>query len=498
MVQSEVDPQSFRTWFVPIKPLKLEERVLTIQVPNKFFYEWLEEHYIQVLRKVLTTMLGAEARLAYWIPKPNQTPIHKTPILPAGNAQQVTVSKDLEKHYGQLPVRAERPNIQQGQNGYGNYNNNYNKQGGQPHEIRNPFVVPGIQKLKFDSQLNADYTFDTYVEGDCNRLARSAGYAIGKKPGSSAFNPLTIFSNVGLGKTHLAHAIGNEVKRNFPDLRVLYVPAEQFTNQFIDSMKSGSSNDFVQFYAQMDVLIIDDIQFLANKIKTQDIFYFIFNTLHQAGKQLIFTSDRAPKDLEGIEDRLLSRFKWGLSADLQVPSVETRLAIILQKMEQDGIDMPQSVAEYLSYNVRSNIRELEGILISLIAQAALNQRDIDLTLAAEVIGKFVEDVSTKTIDVDFVQRVVADYYKIPLDKLKDKDRTRIIATARQLSMYFARTLCGKSLVEIGKAFGGRDHTTVMHACQTVEEMLRKDQAFRIATEDIQSKIKAMLPPSQRH
>jgi chromosomal replication initiator protein len=469
IVQEEIDPQSFRTWFVPIKPLKLDGRVLTIQVPNKFFYEWLEEHYVQILRKIVSMALGSDGRLEYWIPKGQPANIYKTYTpLPNSNVP-ITVSKDLEKHYGQIPVRAERTEGQ----------------------IRNPFVIPGIQKVRIDSQLNADYTFKNYIEGDCNRLARSAGVAIARKPGSSAFNPLTIYSDVGLGKTHLAHAIGNEVKQLFPNKQVLYVPAEQFTNQFIDAMKSNTSNDFVNFYTQIDVLIVDDIQFLANKIKTQDIFFFIFNTLHQSGRQLILTCDRPPKDLVGIEDRLLSRFKWGLSADLQVPSLETRLAIIQLKMEQDGIDMPHQVAEYISYNVRSNIRELEGILIAMIAQAALNQRDIDIALASEVMSKFVEDVAQE-INVEFIQRVVADYYKIPIEQLKEKTRTKLIVIARQLSMYLSKNICGKSLAEIGRAFGGRDHTTVLHACRSVEEMLQTDPIFRTAAEGIKEKINSML------
>lgn len=470
IVQEEIDPQSFRTWFVPIKPLKLDGRVLTIQVPNKFFYEWLEEHYVQILRKVMQLVLGEDGRLEYWIPKNQpQVNIYKTQAAAPNNIGQITVSKDLEKHYGQIPVRAERTDGQ----------------------IKNPFVIPGIQKVKVESQLNSDYTFQNYIEGDCNRLARSAGLAIARKPGSSAFNPLTIYSDVGLGKTHLAHAIGNEVKQLYPNKQVLYVPAEQFTNQFIDAMKTNTSNDFVNFYTQIDVLIVDDIQFLANKMKTQDIFFFVFNQLHQSGRQLILTSDRPPKDLVGIEDRLLSRFKWGLAADLQVPSLETRLAITQLKMEQDGIDMPHQVAEYISYNVRSNIRELEGVLIAMIAQAALNQREIDIALASEVMSKFIENVAEE-INVEFIQRVVADYYKIPIEQLKEKTRTRLIVVARQLSMYLSKTICGKSLSEIGRAFGGRDHTTVLHACRTVEEMLQKDPVFRIAAEGIQQKINTML------
>ena len=250
-------------------------------------------------------------------------------------------------------------------NGHGN-GTPYEPGGIDTQVIKNPFVIPGIKKLKIDPQLNTALTFETFIEGDCNRLARSAGVAVAKKPGGTAFNPLVIFGDVGLGKTHLAHAIGNEVVRKFPNKSILYVSSEKFTNQIIESIKNNAVNDFVNFYQLVDVLIVDDIQFLANKLKTQEIFFHIFNQLHQNGKQVVLTSDRPPKDLEGMEERLISRFKWGLSADLQAPDLETRIAILESKMTREGLEIPQDVSEFICYNIKNNIRELEGVLVPLM------------------------------------------------------------------------------------------------------------------------------------
>lgn len=449
-IKKNINAQSFTTWFEPIRPLRLEGSVLTIQVPNKFFYEWLEEHYVDILKEAIQVEIGANAQLEYLIP--NKTTVPQTPSFK---------KKDLETHA------------------------NGTMQG---NKIKNPFVIPGIQKLKIDSQLNASYTFENFIEGDCNRLARSAGLAIAKRPGKTAFNPLMIYGDVGLGKTHLAHAIGNDVLEHYPDKIVLYVSSERFTNQFIEALSNNAISDFIRFYQMVDLLIVDDIQFLENKQKTQDIFFSIFNHLHQSGKQLILTSDRPPKELEGIEERLISRFKWGLSADLQVPSLETRMAIIQKKMDNDGVDLPPNVLEFISYNVRSNVRELEGVLISIIAQAALNQREIDLDLAKEVISKFVDNIAND-ITVELIQKIVAEHYEIPIEKLKEKTRKRFVVRARQLSMYLAKQLSNRSLKQIGTAFGGRDHSTVIHACQTIEAMLENDTRFKTEVSDIAKRLK---------
>ena len=276
--------------------------------------------------------------------------------------------------------------------------------------------------------------------------------AVAAKPGGTAFNPLVLFGDVGLGKTHLAQAIGNEVLKENNGKTVLYVSSEKFTNQIIDSIRNNAVNDFVNFYQLIDVLIVDDIQFLANKQKTQEIFFHIFNQLHQNGKQIIMTSDRPPKDLDGMEERLISRFKWGLSADLGTPDLETRMAILASKMDQEGLEIPHDVTEFICYNIKNNIRELEGVLISLVAQSSLNRREIDLELAKEVIKNFVNQMS-KEITVEFIQKLVADHFDVPVEKLKGQTRKRGIVIARQLSMYLAKNLTNKSLKAIGENFG---------------------------------------------
>jgi chromosomal replication initiator protein len=290
IIKDNIPAQSFKTWFEPIKALRLEGNVLTIQVPSLFFYEWLEEHYVGLLRKTVKKQLGEEGRLEYNIVvEKSSTTIPFTTNMPSNGNGAEGKNQSMP-----MPVALNK-------------------------DIKNPFVIPGLKKLQVDPQLNANYTFENFVEGDCNRLARSAGYAVAAKPGGTSFNPLMIYGGVGLGKTHLAQAIGNEIKRSMPDKLVLYVSCEKFTQQFVDALKNNNINDFVNFYQAMDVLIMDDVHNFAGKEKTQDIFFHIFNHLHQSGKQLIVTSDKAPKDLAGLEERLLSRFKWGLSADLQVP-----------------------------------------------------------------------------------------------------------------------------------------------------------------------------------
>jgi chromosomal replication initiator protein len=345
--------------------------------------------------------------------------------------------------------------------------------------------------MQIDPQLNSNYTFENFIEGDCNRLARSAGLAVAKNPGKTAFNPLVIFGDVGLGKTHLAQAIGNQVLRLMNNKTVLYVSSEKFTNQIIDSIKNNAVNDFVNFYLLMDVLIVDDIQFLADKQKTQEIFFHIFNQLHQSGKQIILTTDRPPRDLNGMEERLISRFKWGLSADLQAPDLETRMAILEAKMNEEGIDIPLDVNEFICYNIKNNIRELEGVLVSLVAQSSLNNRNIDIDLAKEVIKNFVSTMS-REITVDFIQELVAEHFKVPVETLSGKTRKRSIVIARQLSMYLAKNLTNKSLKAIGDNFGGRDHSTVIYSCKAVHDLMDTDLIFKDTVSELEKKIRMSL------
>ncbi|MBW6492108.1 MAG: chromosomal replication initiator protein DnaA [Lentimicrobium sp.] len=463
IIKDNINYQSYKTWFSPIKPTKLEDSVLTIQVPSQFFYEWLEEHYINLLKKTIKNELGPMGRLEYSIimesPNDNRNPY--TIQVPASNKSA------LGNPSVNLPI-------------------DINK--GSSKEIPNPFVIPGLRKIKVHSQLNESYSFDSFVEGDCNRLARSAGYAVATNPGKTAFNPIFIYSLTGLGKTHLAHAIGIQVKNQFPDKTVLYVTTEQFIQQFIDAVKNNNQNDFVHFYQMIDVLLMDDIQFLSGKEKTQDVFFHIFNHLHQNGKQLVITSDKSPVEMKGIEPRLLSRFKWGLAADLQVPDLETRIAILQKHLYKDGIEMPADVIEYLAYSITTNVRELEGALISLMAHSSLNKKAITIELARQMIDKFVKN-SSKEISIDYIQKVVCDFFNIHVDHLNSKTRKREIVQARQLAMFFSKKHTKSSLATIGLHCGNKDHATVLHACRTVNNLIETDKQFRNYVEEIEKKIK---------
>ncbi len=461
IIKDNVNMQSFRTWFEPIRPVKIENEILTIQVPSQFFYEWLEEHYVNLLRKTIKRELGETAGLEYQI------------IVENGN--------------GANPQTINYPANQNG----GNLNNEVNMPLKLGTTIKNPFVIPGIRKVNIDPQLNPTYNFESFVEGECNRLARSAGYAVANKPGGTAFNPLVIYGGVGLGKTHLAQAIGNMIKVKFSSKTVLYVSSEKFSSQFYEAVRSNSINDFIHFYQLIDVLILDDIQFFANKERTQDILFHIFNHLHQNKKQLILTSDRPPKDLEGIEDRLLSRFKWGLAADLQVPDFETRVAILEKKMYTDGIELPKEVVEFVAYNIKTNVRELEGALISLLAQSSLNRKEVDIDLAKKIVKNFVKNIS-REVSVEFIMKTVCDYFDVPIDKLKEKTRKRAIVQARQLSMFLAKNLTKNSLKVIGKHFGGRDHSTVIHSCQAIQNLMDTDNKFKDQVEEIRKKIQLSI------
>jgi len=458
LIKDNVSPQNFKTWFEPIQPIRLEDKVLTIEVPSQFVYEWLEEHYLDLLRKTIRHELGTQGRLEYSIVMENAFNNSKpyTVKFPAKN------NNSLKNHAVTMPLDISTT-------------------------IRNPFIIPGLKKLDVDSQLNASYSFENYVEGDCNRLARSAGFAVAGKPGGTSFNPLLIYGGVGLGKTHLSHSIGIEIKNNFPNKTVLYVPSDRFMHQFVDSVKNNSQNDFVHFYQMIDVLIIDDIQFFAGKERTQDVFFQIFNHLHQNNKQIILTSDKPPVDLQGMEQRLLSRFKWGLSADLQIPDLETRIAILKKKMYMDGIELPNEITEYVAMSISSNVRELEGALISIIAQSSLNKKPITLELAKQMIDKFVKN-TVHEISIDYIQKVVCDYFDLPLEVLKSKTRKREVVQARQLAMYFSKNMTKSSLSNIGIHCGGKDHATVLHACRTVNNLMETDKKFKTYVTDIQKRI----------
>ncbi len=462
VIRDNIHSQSFKTWFEPIVPVKLENNVLTIQVPSQFFYEWLEEHYIVLLRKTIKKELGPEGRLEYSIIMDS----HQGPAGPLAINYPTSNQKATKNPYVSMPIDLNR---------------------GTSKDIPNPFIIPGLKKIKVESQLVESYSFENFIEGECNRLARSAGYAVAENPGKTAFNPLLIFSPTGLGKTHLAHAIGLHVKTNYPEKTVLYVQTEQFINQYIESVRNNNQNDFVHFYQMIDVLIIDDIQFLAGKEKTQDVFFHVFNHLHQSGKQLVITSDKPPVELKGMEPRLLSRFKWGLSADLQMPDLDTRVAILRRKLYNDGLSVPNEVIEYLANSITTSVREMEGALISIIAQSSLNKKAITMDLARQMIDKFVKNTA-KEISIDYIQKVVCDYFGLPVDQIHAKTRKREVVQARQVVMYFSKKHTKSSLATIGLQCGNKDHATVLHACKTIANLIDTDKQFRTYAIEIDKKI----------
>jgi chromosomal replication initiator protein len=456
--------KAFDTWFVPIVPLQLDGSTLIVQVPSPFFYEWIEDHYIDLLKRVIRMQLGPNGMLKYSIVMDQTIPTEplKT-TLPSHNNRHT-----VQNPMSDLPVNINKDNTR---------------------EIPNPFVIPGIQKTRINSQLSPNYTLENFVEGDCNRLARSAGYAVAEKPGTTSFNPLLLHSNVGLGKTHLANAIGLKTKELHPDKVVLYVTSEQFMAQYAEAGRTGTTNDFIHFYEQIDVLIIDDIQFWSGKgQKTQEAFFHIFNHLHQRNCQIIITSDKAPGELQGLEPRLISRLKWGLNADLQAPDVETRKAILRQKLQNDGIEMSDEVIEYIAYNINTNVRELEGALISLIAQSSLNRKQITLELTKQMIDKYVQN-STREITIDYIQKVVCDSLDLPVESIQQTSRKREIVQARQLSMYFAKKITKSSLAVIGMQCGNKDHATVLHACKQIENLRQTDRYIRNLVDELEKKFK---------
>src|SRR5690554_5665770 len=458
-IKDNISPQAFKTWFEPIQAVKLTDKALSIQVPSKFFYEWLEEHYVKILKVSLTKELGEGAKLVYVI-KMENTYGNKQPF-----TEKIPSSNRVPAKEQEVDVAIKNKNP----------------------ELRNPFIIPGIRNVKVESQLNPNYNFDSFLEGDSNRLARSAGMAVANKPGGTSFNPLLVFGGVGLGKTHLAHAIGVEIKDKYPEKTVLYISAEKFTQQHIESVRKNTRNDFIHFYQIIDVLIVDDIQLLTGKTGTQDVFFHIFNHLHQNGKRVILTSDKVPVDMIDIEQRLLSRFKWGLSAELQHLDFETRVSIIENKLYRDGVEMPEDIIEFLANNIKTNIRELEGAIISFIAHSSFNRKEVTIDLARKIVDNYVKHTK-REVSIDYIQKVVSDYFQMDVDTLQSKTRKRHIVQARQLAMFFAKKFTKASLASIGSQIGKRDHATVLHACKTVDNLCETDKQFRKYIEDLSKKL----------
>lgn len=464
IIKDNVNSKTFSTWFAPIKAISLDNSILTIQVPSPFYYEWLEQHYVELIGKTIKRVLGKEGGLEYRIQMDSASQNNNE----EGGVMQLPGGRSKGRHRDgnmvQMDYLIEDPN-----------------------KIKNPFIIPGMKRIQINPQLNENLSFDNYIEGDCNRLARNAGKSIAQKPGVTNFNPFIVFGTTGCGKTHLLQAVGNEILMKHPHKTVLYVSAEKFINQFIDHSKRNEINDFIHFYQLIDVLLLDDIHFFTSAPKTQDVFFAIFNHLHQSGKQIVMSSDTPPRDLEGLQERLLSRFRWGLPAEITMPDYETRRAILTLKMKQEGLVVSDDVVDYIAFNVKDNIRDLEGTVISLFAHATLNKKEIDLKLAKEAIVNFVK-VRERELDIKGIQKMVCEFFGVSVEDILSKTRKQEIVSARQISMYLAKKYTKQSYKSIGKAFNGKDHTTVMYSCKTVEDRMDTDEEYKEHFLELQRKV----------
>ncbi|MDO4763345.1 MAG: chromosomal replication initiator protein DnaA [Flavobacteriaceae bacterium] len=444
---------SFDLLFKKVQPLSLVGERLTLSVPSNFYKEYIENYYLPLLSPALKKYIGRGAKLFYSVA---ESTLKKT-------------EPETPKTSASVPLIQEvRPPVKQG-------------------EVRNPFAVPGVKKVSVESNLNTALSFDNFIEGESNKFASTVAKTIAARPGETAFNPLFIHGGVGVGKTHLAHAVGLEVKNKFPEKIVLYLSSEKFIQQFVAAAKSQNKTDFGNFYQMVDVLIIDDIQFLSGKAATQDMFFHIFDHLHQNKKQIILTSDKAPVDIQDIQERIVSRFKWGLSAEIKSPDFGTRKKIITDKLHRDGIVLPEEMIDFLASEVKSNVRELIGVINSVIAHSMIYKSDLSLDLLKEVINKIANN-QKKTINIAHIQEVVCDYFGIRKEHLLSKTRKREIALPRQLAMYFSKEYTSATYARIGEETGGKDHTTVMHAHKTIIDQSKMDKDIKKYIKDLKEKI----------
>ncbi|MFC4768473.1 chromosomal replication initiator protein DnaA [Effusibacillus consociatus] len=438
LLENTLSKPSFETWFKATRPLSLEGNTLVVGVPNDFARDWLESRYLGIITETLSALTLSDMTVKFVIPQ---------------IAEEQFENKEVR--------RIKEPN-------------------GRADKDLNEEYIP--------SALNPKYTFETFVIGAGNRFAHAAALAVAEAP-AKAYNPFFIYGGVGLGKTHLMHAIGHYVLEHNPSAKVMYISSEKFTNEFINSIQYNRTDDFRNKYRNIDVLLIDDIQFLAGKEQTQEEFFHTFNTLHEESKQIIISSDRPPKDIPTLEDRLRSRFEWGLITDIQPPDLETRVAILRKKAKADGLNIPNDVIMYIANKIDTNIRELEGALIRVVAYSSLINHDLSADLAAEALKDIISDSKPKAITITEIQKVVGEHFHLQIDDFKAKKRTKAVAFPRQIAMYLARELTDFSLPKIGDEFGGRDHTTVIHAHEKISKELENNFSLRQTVENLKEKIK---------
>lgn len=447
IIKDNVTLEAFNSWFRPIVPESWKDNVLTIIVPSSFYAEYLDEHYCSLLKKTFTRVMGPEAKLFYSI------------VL----AKDTDTKVECKSGYV-IPVKENAES------------DNYN-----------PFPE-NPNRRRIEPQLNPHYTFDTFVEGSCNKLARSAGMKIAENPGKNTFNPIFIYGGSGLGKTHLAQAIGWATLEKHPEKKVLYVDSNRFQAQYTNAHLQKRVNDFIAFYQGIDLLIVDDIQFFAGKTGTQSIFFQIFNHLQLNGKQIILIADQSPKLLQGLDDRMLTRFRWGLNAEIVSPNSETRKAILKSKVSTDGLVIPENVLDYIADHVSDSVRELEGVINSLLAQSTLTDAEINLELVRKVVNSLVA-APERTVTVASIQEAVCDYYGLEPHMLQSNSRKREVVQARQIAMYLARKYTRVSLSSIGEQIGNRDHATVLYAVKSIQNLVEVDKEVQYSVEAIESSLK---------
>ncbi len=450
VVRQKVAQQTFNTWFMPLEPLNSDEKAPQVDCPDRFFMDWFSEHHLPALNEAGSDFFGTDTRFSLRVSegKPLEQsllvpPIPKSPVLPAAQIPKNTLA-------------APRTNM--------------------------------ATRAATLTNINPEYTFDNFVVGSGTDLVFAAATAVSKNPGAH-FNPLFVHGGVGLGKTHLMHAIGNAIAKDDPNKKICYITAENFMNDLVASIRDRRTPEFKLKYRSMDVLLVDDVAFLTGKESTQEEFFHTFNALYDLKKQIVLTSDRSPKEITTLEERLRSRFEWGLITDIQPPNLETRMAILKRKVESNQIMISDDVITFIAENITDNIRRLEGALIRLLAFASLTGNEISLEMASEVLSSFFQGNSSGPIKIADVMKIVGSVHDVTGDQLKSKRRTQDLARARQIAMYLSREMTGASLNQIGRAFGNRDHSTVSHACQKIAELMKTDARFRGAVLDIQDRVR---------